>query len=69
MQLWPLAKGPVGLRYPPTQPVVDQKCTEREMACDDHVQTLLFPKQCGNYLHNLFVVLGFIDNLDVIYSV
>lgn len=39
------------------------------MTCADHVQTLLFLKQCGNYLHNLFVVVGFIDNLDVVYSV
>ena len=57
----------MGLLYPQIQP--DQKCAEKEMTCADHVQTLLFLKQRGNYLHNLFVVVGFIDNVDVIYSV
>jgi hypothetical protein len=42
---------------------------KKKMACAGRVQTLLFPKLCSSYLHNLYVVLGFICNLDVIYSV
>lgn len=64
------SQGPVGLLYLQIQPAVDQKCTEKKkMACAGRVQTLLFPKLCSSYLHNLYVVLGFIGNLDVIYSV
>lgn len=42
--------------------------SKRKRTCVDRVKTLLFLKRRGNYLHNLYIVLGFIGNLSMTYG-